>query len=144
MEFESLSIHRTIDNAAQKRGRFSPEAYFFTLEALNRTVRHMPVRRHLSGPELLRGIVFAAYERFGDMAANVLDEWGVSRTGDFGQIVFDLIEVGILSKTEDDRLEDFEEIFDLQDEIVEEGWRQKWRVGGSEKLMNAGEDLRSD
>lgn len=144
MEFESPSIHRTIDNVAQKRGRFSPEAYFFTLDALNRTVRHMPVRRHLSGPELLRGIIFVAYERFGDMAVNILDDWGVSRTGDFGEIVFDLIEVGILSKTEDDRLEDFEEVFDLREEIIEEGWRQKWRIGGSERLLGEGEDLRSD
>ena len=141
MEFESPSIHRTIDNLAQRRGRFSPEAYLFTLDALNRTVRYMPVRRHLSGQELLRGIVFHAYDRFGEMAVGVLDEWGVSKTGDFGQIVFDLIEVGILSKTEDDRMEDFEEVFDLREEIVEEGWRQKWRLSRSEKLMGFGEDL---
>lgn len=130
MEIESGNIYQSINTIARKRGNYSSEAYFFTLDALNHTVHYLPVRRHLSGQELLRGIVLLAWERFGDMAINVLDGWGIGDTIDFGVIVQDLVEEGILSKTDEDSLEDFENVFDLQEAITEESWRQRWRVGG--------------
>ena len=135
------SIYRTINKLAVKRGRYSPEAYYFTLEALNTTVGFLSVRRHLSGPELLQGIVSLARERFDADAMNILDGWGISATVDFGNIVEDLIEIGILSKTDDERLEDFEDVFDLDEAISEEGWRQQWRIKGAGRLMGPVEDL---
>ena len=134
-------IYRVIDNLAVKRGRYSPEAYYFTLAALNRTVAGLPVRRHLSGPELLAGIIHLASERFGPEARGILDSWGVAVTGDIGNIVFDLVEVGLLSKTDDDRLEDFMDVFDLDEAISEERWRQQWRIHGSDRLVGPMEDL---
>lgn len=134
-------IYRLIDNQAVKRGRYSPEAYYFTLDALNRTVAGLSVHRHLSGPELLEGIVHLATERFGPEALHTLDGWGVSATADFGNIVFDLIEIGVLSKTDDDRLDDFADVFDLDDAITEESWRQQWRLTDTERLIGPMEDL---
>jgi uncharacterized repeat protein (TIGR04138 family) len=134
-------INRAINNAAVKRGRYSPEAYRFTLDALNRTVAGLSVRRHLSGPELLEGIVYLASERFGPDARHILDSWGISVTGDFGNIVFDLVEAGLLSKTDDDQLEDFTDVFDLEEAISEERWRQQWRIRGSDRLVGPLEDL---
>jgi len=110
----------------------------FTLDAMNRTARDLPVRRHLSGHELLKGIVYLAHEKFGRMAVNVFDQWGISRTRDFGVIVYDLIKEGILSKTEEDRLEDFENVFDLSEALEEEAWRQKWRIDYSRNLGESG------
>ncbi len=135
------SIYRTINKLAVKRGRYSPEAYYFTLEALNATVGFLPVRRHLSGPELLQGIVCLARERYESNAMNILDGWGISATVDFGNIVEDLIEIGILSKTDDEKLEDFEDVFDLDKAISEEGWRQQWRINGTGRLIGPVEDL---
>ncbi len=132
---EDSGIRQMIDSLARRRGEYSPEAYFFTLEALNLAAARLPVRRHLSGPELLRGIVFLAWQRFGESAALILDDWGVCRTRDFGVIVLDLVEEGILSKTEDDSLEDFENVFDLREAIREEGWRQRWRHEGSNEIF---------
>jgi uncharacterized repeat protein (TIGR04138 family) len=134
-------IYHLIDTQAVKRGRYSPEAYYFTLDALNRTVAGLSVRRHLSGPELLEGIVFLASERFGPEAIRILGGWGVSATVDFGNIVFDLIEIGVLSKTEDDQLEDFSDVFDLDRALTEEGWRQQWRLRDTDRLVGPVEDM---
>ncbi|MFC1628575.1 Minf_1886 family protein [Gemmatimonadota bacterium] len=135
------SIYRTINKLAVKRGRYSPEAYYFTLEALNTTVGFLPVRRHLSGPELLQGIVCLASERYESDAMNILDGWGISATVDFGNIVEDLVEIGILSKTDNERLEDFEDVFDLNEAISEEGWRQQWRIRDTGRLTGPVEDI---
>lgn len=138
MDVENWEIQRAIGSLARKRGIYPPEAYFFTLDAMNQAARDLPVRRHLSGHELMKGIVYLAHERFGRMAVNVFDQWGISRTRDFGVIVYDLIDKGILSKTEDDRLEDFENVFDLSEALEEEAWRQKWRIESSSNLGESG------
>ncbi len=128
MDLEFLEIKSAVNSIARRRGVYPPEAYFFTMDALNRIAENLTVRRHLSGPELLKGIVWLAHERFGRMAVNVFDQWGISHTKDFGVIVHHLIDEGILSKTEDDDLKDFEDVFDLLEALEEEAWRQKWRV----------------
>lgn len=126
------SIEQTITQVARQRGEFRPEAYFFTVEALNQTVHELTIRRHLSGPELLRGIVRLAYERFGSEASEILEGWGIDVTRDFGVIVYDLIEAGVLSHSDSDSIEDFEDVFDLSEAISEEAWRQRWRLGGAD------------
>ena len=128
MDLEYLEIKSAVNLIARRCGVYPPEAYFFTIDALNRTAENMTVRRHLSGPELLREIVWLAHEKFGKMAVNVFDQWGISHTKDFGVIVYHLIDEGILSKTDDDDLKDFEDVFDLLEALMEEAWRQKWRV----------------
>jgi uncharacterized repeat protein (TIGR04138 family) len=123
-------MDRTIHEIARRRGEFRPEAYFFTLEGLSHTVAHLRVRRHLSGPELLNGLIRLAHERFGEDALEMLTGWGIATTRDFGTIVYDLIEAGILSSSDDDRPEDFESAFGLADVLKEEAWRQRWRIQG--------------
>jgi uncharacterized repeat protein (TIGR04138 family) len=49
------------------------------------------------------------------MTADVLREWGVTTTQDFGEIVFHLVEAELLSKTEEDRLEDFRDVYAFED-----------------------------
>ena len=44
-----------------------------------------------------------------------LQHWGISRTGDFGTMVFELVEHGELAKTEEDRLVDFQNVFDFEE-----------------------------
>jgi uncharacterized repeat protein (TIGR04138 family) len=128
------AVEDTITSVARRRGEFRPEAYFFTLDALNSTVERLSVRRHLSGPEVLDGVVRLANRRFGDQAADILHRWGISSTRDVGVIIYDLIEAGILSKTEDDELDDFDGVFDLPEALQEESWRQRWRIGNEEDL----------
>jgi uncharacterized repeat protein (TIGR04138 family) len=71
-------------------------------------------QRHLTGGELCDAIRRYALEQFGYMAATVLGSWGIHKTGDFGDIVFNLIDIGEMSKTKHDRREDFDDVFDFE------------------------------
>ena len=94
--------------------RYQPEAYFFVLEALDFTVNRLPKRRHVSGQELSEGIRDFGLKKFGPLARNVFEHWGLQESLDFGRLVFDLIDVGLLRKQEEDSLEDFANRFDFK------------------------------
>jgi uncharacterized repeat protein (TIGR04138 family) len=66
-----------------------------------------PERRHLSGQELLLGVVSLARREFGLMAPTVFREWAVATSADIGAIVFQLVGIGQLSARPEDRPEDF-------------------------------------
>jgi uncharacterized repeat protein (TIGR04138 family) len=74
---------------------------------------------HVSGQELCAAIRHLAIEQYGYMAKCVFNRWGVKNTRDFGNIVFNLIEIGQMRKTDSDRREDFDDVFDFDRELVE-------------------------
>ena len=98
--------------------RYKPEAYLFVHDALGHTWARLDQRRHVTGRELLDGIKYLALERYGPMARAVLNSWGVRTTDDFGAIVFNLVDAGPLSKTEEDHIEDFRDVYDFDDVFV--------------------------
>lgn len=110
--------HEIFQQMAEGDGRYRREAYAFTLEAFNHTMeerRKKGLTGHISGMELCEGIRRHAEHAFGYLTKTVFSQWGVTRTDDFGEIVFGMIEHGILSKHEDDRREDFADAFSFDD-----------------------------
>jgi uncharacterized repeat protein (TIGR04138 family) len=93
--------------------RYDREAYRFVMAALEHTVENLSERRHVDGTELLKGIRDVARERFGMMAPTVFKAWGINQTEDFGHIVFNLVEGGVLSKRDEDSVDDFRDGFDF-------------------------------
>ena len=87
--------------------RYTAGAYFFVREALDHTVRNLDKPRHVSGQELLGGIRDYALGEFGPLTKRVLLEWGIHECIDFGNIVFNLVNEGLLGKTDQDSIEDF-------------------------------------
>ena len=79
--------------------------------------------RHLTGQQLCEAIRQYALEQYGYMAKCVLNSWGVTGTSDFGEIVFNLIGIGQMRKTSEDRREDFNDVFDF-----ETGLRQSFKI----------------
>ncbi len=71
-------------------------------------------QRHVTGQQLCEAIRRYALEQFGFMAKTVLNSWGVRSTGDFGEIVFNLIRIGRMRKTRHDRREDFNNVYDFE------------------------------
>lgn len=113
-----------VDALRAERRRYAREAYGFVMAGLTATVQALPegrrasqAARHLSGGELLAGIVRLAREEFGAMAPMVFREWGVCASEDVGAIVFELVECGQLSARPEDTLEAFREGFDLMGEL---------------------------
>ena len=103
--------------------RYRIDAYIFLRESLDVTIKIMdkPLEgpaRHVSGRELLEGIRTHAIREFGPLARTVLEHWGITRTDDFGEMVFNLVEKGILGKTEEDKKSDFNDGFDFRDAFV--------------------------
>ncbi len=95
--------------------RYHPQAYVFLLDALRLVISGLRERRHISGQELAEGACGLAIDQYGPLARTVLEHWGVQRTDDLGEIVFTLVEIGLLVKREGDRLEDFRDVFDFED-----------------------------
>ncbi len=95
--------------------RFGPQAYYFIFDALDYTITRMRKVRHVTGRELLEGIREYATEHYGFLARTVLAEWGIHATGDFGEIVFNLVEAGLLSRTENDTRADFRNVYDFNE-----------------------------
>jgi uncharacterized repeat protein (TIGR04138 family) len=104
----------------QRDARYAPEAYSFLLEALDFTVRRLGKarrtgeERHVTGAELAQGVLDHALDRFGLLAEAVLSGWGIRGTEDLGEIVFNMVEDGLMGKSGHDRREDFRGVFDLR------------------------------
>lgn len=111
---EQTSLDMRISVIADTYGRYRAEAYRFVLEALESALIGVGRRRNVTGGELLDGIRLLARERFGPMAKEVFNAWGVRTTLDFGQIVFHLVDANLLRKTPEDSLADFIDKFDFQ------------------------------
>jgi uncharacterized repeat protein (TIGR04138 family) len=47
------------------------------------------------------------------MTLAVLGNWGINSTEDIGEIVFNLVDAGVLGKTDEDRREDFAHGYDF-------------------------------
>jgi uncharacterized repeat protein (TIGR04138 family) len=97
----------------EKDSRYGKGAYYFIREALDHTLKNIEKEKskskgHVSGMQLLDGIRDYALDRFGPMTLTLMDHWNIKKCRDFGNIVFNLVDFGILGRTENDSLEDFE------------------------------------
>ncbi len=109
---QEVSFEEALAEIQAKDPRYQRDAYLFVREALDYTQKTIAKDsrgrvRHVSGQELLQGIREFALQQFGPMAKTVLEEWGVRRCEDFGEIVFNMVEVGWLAKTKTDSRADF-------------------------------------
>ena len=120
----------------RRDARYQYEAYEFIFQGLYYTQKMLgrapqtpgeidpqdEAKHHVSGPELAEGIRQLALREFGLMARTVFHMWGLRRTDDFGEIVFNLIEGGLMSRTDEDTRQDFRGIYDF-DEALVQGYR---------------------
>jgi len=82
-----------------------------------------PRERHLTGQQLCEAIRQYALEQYGYMALCLLNNWGIHATSDFGEIVFNLIRIGQMRKTNEDRREHFDNVFDF-----DAGFRDSFKI----------------
>jgi len=120
---QEISFEEALAEIQAKDPRYHREAYLFVREALDHTQKTVAkdVRgriRHVTGQELLAGIRDFALEQFGPMAKTLLEEWGVRCCQDFGEIVFNMVEVSWLAKTEKDSHADFQDGYDFDEAFV--------------------------
>ncbi len=104
--------------------RFKIEAYQFIREALQFAHEHMdeiaPVdesdpdaSRHVTGQQLCEACRLYSLQQYGYLSKMVLANWGLKHTGDFGELVYNLIRIEQMRKSDTDRREDFDDVYDF-------------------------------
>ncbi len=118
--------------AVARRTKYPLDAFLFVQRGLDFTVRRIHGQpsgeqpagdpdceesesRHVTGPQLCQGLRDFAVEQYGLMARSVLRRWNITGCEDFGQVVFAMVDSGLMRKTEGDRVEDFHNVFDFAD-----------------------------
>lgn len=130
--------------AIERDSRYHRDGYAFVRDALDHTLKKTRSQpgvhdRHVSGQEVLEGFRLLALEEFGPMALTVLNEWGLQRCEDVGQVVFNLIEQGVFGRSPTDSKEDFRGLYDFEKAFSEpflprsRRGRQGMRVGARAK-----------
>ncbi len=104
-------VRDTVSQICRRHPRFAPQAHYFVLDALHRRLHSLESPRHVTGEELAQSARELAMDQFGLLARTVLEYWGIHSTADIGDIVFLLVDHGVLTKEETDRREDFEGLF---------------------------------
>jgi uncharacterized repeat protein (TIGR04138 family) len=131
-------------NLLKQDRRYPAEAYQFVWEALNFAQDELKMgslkvsegsspsqepagaqkaEKHVSGQQLCQATRHYALHQYGLMAKTVLNSWGIFSTSDFGELVFNLIRIGHMRKTKDDRREDFDNVYDF-----DTGFEEEYRI----------------
>jgi uncharacterized repeat protein (TIGR04138 family) len=128
----SDEIHPLID-LLQQDSRYTLEAYQFIRDALEHGQDVLGLsgqpeeeiekelgdpfdvqsEQHLTGQQLCEAIRHYALQQYGYMSKVVLNQWGLKTTGDFGEIVYNLIRIGMMKRSDTDRREDFDDCYDF-------------------------------
>jgi uncharacterized repeat protein (TIGR04138 family) len=126
---QEVNFDEVLDQILAKDSRFHRDAYLFVRDALETTKRqvHRENResrgeKHVTGQELLEGIRQFALKEFGPMAVTVFEEWGIRNCRDFGEIVFNMVEIRLLAKTENDTRDDFQSGYDFTEAFRKPFW----------------------
>lgn len=137
-----------VETVTLRDPRYSRDAYYFLKDALNHTVKLGRKGRqgdgsgHVSGQQLLSGIRQYALKQFGPMVVTVFEYWGVRRCEDFGEMVYNLIRIGVFGKTESDSIDDFKDGYNFKEAFVDPYLpepipvRRRVRVGRPAKELN--------
>ncbi len=119
------NFKQAISHISSRDTRYHPDAYEFVNEAVSYTAKKLerdrkPAgNRHITAEELVAGSMDYAVSRFGFLAPTVLRQWGIVSGEDFGNIVYNMIEVKLLSASPEDSQEDFQCHPELADELQE-------------------------
>ena len=117
-------FYTIIDQICEVDPRYKSDAYEFVMEALAFTQRKYKRSKHVAGEELLEGIKDLLMNKFGPMTLLVLNHWGIARTEDFGNIVFNLVDNKVLSKDSEDNIDSFQNGYDFN-EVFNRGYRKQ-------------------
>jgi len=119
---ENLSRDERIAQAAMADRRYPVAAFAYVARAVPEVAkelctreRNRSIRKHISGQELTEGLQRLLIHDFGRMAIDVLKSWHITRTLDFGEIVYDLVAVNVLSVSPQDSREDFVDVYDFEE-----------------------------
>ena len=121
---QKIDFEEAVIKIRRQDDRFDPDAYAFLREALDHTKgtkqkKVGEVGSHVACQELLYGFRDLALSEFGPMAATVLEIWGVTCCEDVGEMVFQLMDMGVFLQSDDDSEDDFKAVFSFEEAFHE-------------------------
>jgi uncharacterized repeat protein (TIGR04138 family) len=126
MSEEPIDYETILDGVIEQDPRYAREAYLFVQQALyfyREKYGGSGEGGHIRGAQLLQGVRELGLSQFGPMARTVLNHWGLREGEDVGEIVYNMIDAGLMRKTEDDRKNDFSGIMKFDESLDSEaGW----------------------
>ena len=111
---------KRISYLVKSKGTHPANAYLALLDSVSACVNETSRTEleHISGQDLARKYADILLNAFGPMAMYVLQDWNIRSTRDIGEMVFDLVSVGLLFFSENDKMEDFDDVFDFHEKFV--------------------------
>jgi len=117
---QKIGFAEALDIIIAQDPRFDREAYVFLRDALDFTIKQLKknkedVSRHVTPMQLLDGVRQFAIKEFGPMVLTVFSYWRIRHCEDIGEMVFNLIKIGIFGKTETDTIDQFRNCYDFDE-----------------------------
>lgn len=132
-----MKDHLQLRSIIERDSRYKLEAYYYVLETLDFARSQLGMGHcepaavsfssgdeeldepenvvlHISGGELCEAIRIRALGMFGLMAKTVFQQWGITTTDDFGEIVYNMVEAGKIQAASNDCREAFHQLYDFQ------------------------------
>lgn len=122
-----MDFDEAIRLCCEKDKRYSLQSYQIVRLALDAAQKQIhgeekkgkqKANRHVTGPQLLEGFRLHVLDTYGPLTYTLLHNWGIKKTVDVGHIVFNIIETGLFGRSAEDRIEDFEDIYDFKDAFL--------------------------
>lgn len=123
------NFERAVSKILKSDNRYPRAAYEMLPIVLDYTVRklHESGRKkanhissgHVTGAQLSEGFRDYILEEFGPFSQEILEDLRIYTTLDIGNLVYNLIAVGCFGKTEEDKLEDFDNVYNFYEAFVE-------------------------
>jgi uncharacterized repeat protein (TIGR04138 family) len=119
-------VHPLVKLLCEDR-RYKLDAYQFVREGLGHAQELLypageegetKISRHITGQDLCHALRHLAHDRYGYLALPVLQSWGVNCTGDFGEVVYNLIKIGEMSKSPGDCRSHFDHVYDFEQALL--------------------------
>lgn len=134
---QEINFESAVEKILAQDTRYARDAFFFVRDALGTAKRlvHKENResreeKHVTGQQLLDGIREQALKEFGPMTVTVFEEWGIRDCKDFGEIVFSMVEIGLLAKTKTDSRADFQNGYSFVEAFQKPFWPERRRQAG--------------
>lgn len=117
-----INFAEAVEQLINQDPRYHREAYCFLRDGLDFTMklrkRQSGETGHVSGQQLCDGLRQYALKQYGPMVPTVFAYWGLTCTSDFGEMVWNLVELQVFGKTEGDSKEDFKNVYTFHDAFI--------------------------
>lgn len=119
-----MNFDEAIKLCCEKDQRYSPQSYHLVRMALDAAQKHVhgeekkgakKTNRHVTGKQLLEGFRLHTLDTYGPLSFALLNNWGIKKSVDVGNIVFNIIDTGLFGRSPEDRIEDFVNIYDFKE-----------------------------